>query len=319
MKQFDDFEKLLSEHSSFLLIGHEDPDGDSLGSLLGMSEYLEGRGKRALAVCKTQVPKIFYFLSGIEKIESDFKIEDFEAVILLDNGDLKRTGFMDVVRSARKQGISIVNIDHHIRNDIWKLATLNLADVEASSTSEIVFNLLTYLGYEMTSSAATALLAGMYYDTGGFHHTNTSNEVLRISSELLHLGANLKKISKSVSQNRSVNMLKLWGIAIDRIIVDNKRGMAVTFLTRDDILQAGANDEEISGLVNLLNTASEIRVALLLYETSDGKIKGSLRTEDENVDVAKIAELMGGGGHKKASGFALSGKFVRESEGWKIV
>lgn len=319
MKQFDNFKKLIETSNSFLLIGHEDPDGDSIGSLLAMTQYLEGRGKKVFAVCKTPVPKLFNFLEKVCFLQEDIKKSDYDVIILLDNGDLKRTGFPEIVSSVKKQKKILVNIDHHIRNDIWKLADLNLADLSASSTSEIVYKLLTFLDADIDSSMATALLTGMYYDTGGFHHSNTTDEVLKVSSELLHLGANLKKISKSVSQNRSVNMLKLWGIALDRIIVDKKRSLATTLLTRDDIEAVGASEEEISGLVNLLNTASEIRVALLLYETGDGKIKGSLRTEEDKVDVAKFAGLMGGGGHKKASGFSLHGKFLKEKSGWKVV
>lgn len=319
MKQFDNFKNLIEEKNVFLLIGHEDPDGDSIGSLLAMTQYLEGRGKEVLAVCKSPVPKLFNFLDKVFLLQQDVQKSDYEAIILLDNGDLKRTGFPEVVSLAKKHKKVLVNIDHHIRNDIWKLADLNLADLSASSTSEIVYKLLTFLEADINPSMATALLTGMYYDTGGFHHSNTTDEVLKVSSELLHLGANLKKISKSVSQNRSVNMLKLWGIALDRIIVDKKRSIATTFLTRDDIETVGANEEEISGLVNLLNTASEIRVALLLYETGDGKIKGSLRTEEDKVDVAKFAGLMGGGGHKKASGFSLHGKFLKDKSGWKVV
>lgn len=319
MKKFDDFRQLIDGNHEFVLVGHEDPDGDSLGSLLALGEYLEGQGKSVKMTCKSQLPEIFNYLRGVDKVCREFDSSRQGAIILLDNGDLKRTGFSKEIQQAKKRGLQIVNIDHHIRNDIWKIATLNLAETMASSTSELVFKLLTSLKANINPSMATALLTGMYYDTGGFHHSNTSDEVLKISSELLRLGANLKKISKSVSQNRSLNMLKLWGIALDRIKLDSQRSIATTVLTRRDIVHSGANEEEISGLVNLLNSASEVKMALLLYETEDGKIKGSLRTENNDVDVAKLAGAMGGGGHKKASGFSLKGKLMKIGNNWQVM
>lgn len=319
MKAFDNFKQIIDKNDRFLLICHEDSDGDALGSMISIHLYLESLDKKNMMVARTSPPTIFSFLESLNEIRGDFLLGDFDVIILLDNGDLKRTGFADRIREAKKLAKPVVNIDHHISNDIWKLATLNMADIEKSSTSEIVYGLLKYLKAVITPGMATALLTGMYCDTGGFHHSNTTDDVLDATSDLLHFGANLKKISKSISQNRTINMLKLWGIALDRIVLDKSKKIATTFITRKDIADSEATEEEISGLVNLVNSAEESRASLLLYETSDGKIKGSLRTEDDNVDVAKIAALLGGGGHKKAAGFSIRGKFRKSGEHWKVV
>ncbi len=113
-------------------------------------------------------------------------------------------------------------------------------------------------------------------------------------------------------------MLKLWGLAINNIFEYSKSGLIISIISSQDVEKVGATEEDISGLVNLLNTASESKASLLIYETLDGKIRGSLRTDRDDVDVSAFAKLLGGGGHKKASGFSLSGKLKKTNLGWQI-
>jgi len=239
-------------------------------------------------------------------------------IVLLDNGDFRRTGFCEEIKQAQSSGQKVLNIDHHPKNDLWKIANINYADETASSTCEILYRLFGGLGMEITPEIATALLAGIFYDTGGFHHSNTCKAVLEIVSDLLRRGGKLKKIADKIGGNRSVPMLKLWGIALSRLRLNNA-GVSVSVLTREDIESTKATEEEISGLINLLNSAPESRIALLLHETLDGKIKGSLRTENDAVDVAQLAKLLGGGGHKKAAGFTIDGRIKIEGKDWKVI
>ena len=166
---------------------------------------------------------------------------------------------------------------------------------------------------------ATALLTGIYFDTGGFRHQNTTNEVLSIVSELLKKGARLNKITENIDNQRPISLFKLWGIALDRLRLNKKYGLSVSVITMEDIEKAGATEEEISGLVNLLNSAPESSVALLLCESFGDKIKGSLRTESDQIDISKLAKSLGGGGHKKAAGFTINGRIELEDGSWKIV
>ena len=163
------------------------------------------------------------------------------------------------------------------------------------------------------------LLTGIYTDTGGFQHTNVSAKTLRVASELMSRGAKLRNISDNVSNHKSPSMLKLWGLALDRITHLPDIKLVYSVITRADIENVGATDQDLAGVVNLINTAAEDVAALLLYETGDGKIKGSLRTESSKIDVARIAKLFGGGGHKKAAGFLIEGHLKKSNSGWKIV
>ncbi len=166
---------------------------------------------------------------------------------------------------------------------------------------------------------ATALLTGIYFDTGGFRHSNTSDEVLSIASELLKRGARLQKITENTDNTRSFSLFKLWGVALERLRLNKKYGISVSVITVDDINKAGATEEEVSGLVNLLNSAPESEVAMLLCESFDAKIKGSLRTESDKIDVSRIAKLFGGGGHKKAAGFTIDGRIKIVGNHWTVV
>ncbi len=318
MKQFRELKKILDNGDSFLLIAHEEPDGDAIGAMISFGKYLKSIGKKADMVSKDTVPHFFSFLINGETIASDFLSGDYDAIILIDNGDLKRTGFAERITKAKKKGKLIINIDHHIQNDIWKIADLNIAKTNYSSSCEIIYEIFKEFDYPIDSGTATSLLAGIYYDTGGFQHSNTTKNVLQITSKLLQQGARLKKISKNVGQMRSVNMLKLWGIALNRIRVLNEYGIVYSVLTLEDIKKTGAKEDEISGLVNLINSTAEAKASLLIYESENDTIKGSLRTESEKIDVSRLAKMFGGGGHKKASGFLLSGKIVNTSYGWKI-
>ena len=318
MNKFSELKKVLEGKTSFALFAHEDPDGDAIGAILAFGKYLSDKKKEVKLISKDDLPAFFSFLNADHLIERDFLAGDYDVFVLIDNGDLKRTGFADRIVRAKKKGKIIINIDHHIQNDIWKIADVNLAFPEYSSTCEIVYEILTEDNYFIDSKVATNLLAGIYYDTGGFQHSNTSQKVLRIVAELLQRGARLRKISNNVSQARSLAMLKLWGIALDRITVLDDYNLAYSVLTQQDIVLSGATEEEISGLVNLINTTAEAEASLLICETNNGKIKGSLRTESDKIDLAALAKILGGGGHKKAAGFLLDGKIVKNRDGWEI-
>lgn len=319
MKKFSELKKVLEGKASFLLIAHEEPDGDAIGATLALGKFLRSYGKVVVMVSRDEISPYFSFLDNSQQIKSDFLSGDYEVIILIDNGDLKRTGFADRINKSKKLGKYIVNIDHHLQNDIWKVADLNLAFPNYSSSCEIVYEILIEYNFNIDSITATNLLAGIYYDTGGFQHSNTTKKVLQIVSELLKKGARLKKISKNVSQAKSISMLKLWGIALNRIQVARDYDLAYTVLTKEDITTAGAVEDEVSGLVNLINSTAEAEASLLMYESGDGIIKGSLRTESDFVDVSVLAKILGGGGHKKASGFSLKGKIVKNRGGWCII
>jgi phosphoesterase RecJ-like protein len=203
---FKKIKNIIESNEEFLLIGHESPDGDCLGSILAFGEFLKGLGKTVTIACRDVIPEAFKFLPEIENVKRDFLLGGFNAVFLLDNGDFKRTGFSDRLRELDKKRIPIVNIDHHQKNDLWKIANINHADDTASSTSELIYDLIVGLKGTISPKMATLLLCGIYTDTGGFQHVNTKERVFEITSTLLNRGAKLKEISKNLKNTRPTSM-----------------------------------------------------------------------------------------------------------------
>jgi len=306
------------KNNSFLLIAHERPDGDTISAVLSLRLMLLAYKKKVRSVSSQGVPEVFRFLDGWRYVKQDFLAGDFQTIVLVDNGDLKRTGFMDRILAAKKAGATIINIDHHPKNDIWKLANINIVDEKASSTCEIVFNIFEKTGTKINHEVATALLTGIYTDTGGFQHVTTTVRTFEIASNLMSKGAKLKKISGNISNFKSISMLKLWGIVLNRMVSRSDLGLIYSVITRDDIQKCQAKEEDLAGVVNLIATIPDEKASLLLYELPNGKIKGSLRTENNEVDVSKIATLFGGGGHKRASGFEIDGQLRQTKDGWEV-
>jgi bifunctional oligoribonuclease and PAP phosphatase NrnA len=309
----------LTSFNKILLMIHENPDGDTLGSATVLFNILHKLGKEPAMVCKDSIPRPFLFLPEIENIQRDMLFGDYEVIVVIDCGDMRRTGFADRLREFSQKKKILINIDHHPKNDLHKITQLNLVDFKASSTAEIVWGLLQKLDIQMDKDIATALFTGLYTDTGGFKHSNTSPKTLEIAAELLRHGARIKLITKNVSLNKSISAMKLWGIALSRLHYSEQK-ITSAILTRADLKKCQASDDDISGVVNLINTIPDSRVAILFYETIDGKIRASIRTEQGDVDVSRLARVFGGGGHKKASGFTIDGILKPDETGkWKIV
>lgn len=308
----------INSAEQVLIITHVNPDGDAVGSSLGLKLGLEALGKSVQLVCHDQIPTPFLFLPSVESFKQDFLLGDFDLVIIVDCGDIRRTGFGDRLKDFAAIKNKVINIDHHRKNDLHKIAAINFVDFSASSTSEIIFSLFKALKIKITANIATCLLTGIYSDTGGFRHSNTTPKVLRICSSLLNSGARLKKINESVAHFKSIPALRLWGVALSRMQIHSSLGLAVTVITDEDFKFCGALYEDIAGCVNLINAVEGAKAALIVYEAPDGTVRGSLRAENKKIDIAKIAEILGGGGIKKAAGFAIKGRLVLGGESWRI-
>ena len=315
-------DKLVSKIFQFdkiLLILHENPDGDTVGATISLFHVFKKLGKHPFMVCKDLIPRPFLFLVENEEIHHDLLFGDFEIIFAIDCGDLQRTGFYDRLKTFVKKKKVLVNIDHHPKNDLHKIANLNFVDYRVSSTSEIIFEILKKINFPIEKDIATALLTGLYTDTGGFKHSNTSPKTLQIAGELLSLGARIKFITRNVSLNKTVPAMRLWGIALSRLRHHPKLKIVSSVITQKDLAKCCATDEDIAGVVNLINTIPDSRAAILFFETPDGKIRASVRTENDNVDVSRLAAVFGGGGHKKAAGFTVDGKLKLTGTDWKIV
>ncbi len=309
---------ILKDAGSVLLLTHEKPDGDAIASILAMRQILSHiSDAKITAVCVDAVPKAFRFLPDADSIKSDFLGGDVDVVVILDCGDLKRTGFGERLISMFERGVPIINVDHHPKNDLHKIACVNLVDTLSASTTEILYELALLFKVSIDAPLATLLFTGLYTDTGSFQHPITSERVLQIASFLLSRGARLKEVRHNLANSKPVPMLKLWGIALSRIRI-HPSGLVASVITADDMRLSGGSEDDLAGIVSLLESVHDCRVALLVSET-DGQIRGSLRSNNSRVDVAKIARVLGGGGHPKAAGFSLKGKLKVDKMGWKIV
>ncbi len=306
MHQASKVKAFLDNSQNILILLHQSPDGDTISSSLALAAYFRRIGKKVDLAVNDEIPKIFEFLLSEDEIKKDFLLGDYDLVFAIDCGDALRTGFPARLESMSKAK-PLINIDHHFRNNLHKIATLNIVDETASATAEIIFEILLELGAKIDSKVATYILAGIYYDTGGFQHSNVTGRTLGIVSECIRYGGRISLVSQNISLNKKTAGLRLWGLALRRMIA-KKNGIVFTYLSSEDLLAVGAEVDDASGIVNLINSVPQSRVALLLIETPDGKIKASLRTEEDRVDVSKIARIFGGGGHRKAAGFTFDGK-----------
>lgn len=318
MTSLDTVATRLQQANNILLISHIAPDGDTLGSMLGLKIALTSVNKKVTCFCADQIPSIFSFLPQISSVKQEVLLGDFDLIVILDCGDCNRTGISDRIKELSKIKNKIVNIDHHPKNDLHKIAKYNYVDYTASSVAEIIYELIKLMRIKIDKDIALCLLCGLYTDTGSFKHSSTTPKTLKIASALLQKGARLKKITQNVIANHSIAALHLWGIALKRLKINRKYGIAVSTITRDDLQTCSASDDDVSGIVNMINTVPQAKIALFLFQKDAHTIKASIRTEDNNINLTKLAQLFGGGGHRKASGFAFAGKIIVEQNSFHI-
>lgn len=312
MKEAIDY---IKNSESILILSHKNPDGDALGSSLGLALALQKMGKRVSVFSASEIPQVFGYLPGIELYGKGVDFISFDLVILVDCAIFKRTG-IDNISGLIASFDRLLVIDHHPKNEMEDLENMSSwIDDNKSAASAMVYDLLREMDLTIDKRIATCLLTGIFTDTGGFQHNNTDAASLQAAAELMKKGVRIDKIAKNIFSSKSVSAIKLWGTALARIETDPETGMAVSYVDRADIEIAGAKAEDLSGLISVINTVSDARFSLLLTEYDDQKIKGSLRSEEyKGVDVSKIAQVLGGGGHRLASGFEVEGDLKKSVE-----
>ncbi len=289
--------------TNLALVSHPNPDGDTLGAAVAFAEYLQTLGKSVKIFCVTPVPEKFNFLGNIHLISDDPNVFlGLDAIAVLDCGDLRYAGVNEILKDNLA---TIINIDHHATNQ--KYGHLNMVMPDASSTTQVIYDFFKINNIRITPTMATALLTGLITDTDNFSNSATSYTSLTASSELLRLGANWTIIHHSLVQNKSIAILKLWGLILSRLTKKVDSDLAYTYLTIKDLEQYGIDDDDVEGISNFLNKLNGAKISLFIKETADGKLKGSFRTTDDETDVSALAKKFGGGGHKKAAGFTTVG------------
>lgn len=312
-------EQSLLISNKILLVTHRKPDGDAIGSILAMRNYLSDLGKQITCFCVDNIPENYNYIKESKFIENDLeKITntEFDSCIMLDCADIGMTRIKEILEN-KNFPTGKINIDHHITNDNY--GNINIVIDRASSTSEVVYLIFKSLKHEMSVSTSTCLLTGILTDTNNFTNGGTTQQSIEAAAELLKIGANINQVLNANVFNKTIDVLKLWGEVLKRIIYNKELNMVITAVFADDIKKFNLDEEATEGISNYLNNLSnDIKCSLVLKDSGLGRVKGSLRTTRDDVDVSKIAMSFGGGGHRKAAGFEVSGKLVFNNNIWQI-
>ena len=289
--------RIVCDHETFLITSHARPDGDAIGSALGLMHLLEPMGKRVTVAFADRIPTMYRCLPGIERIVPELPTEIPDVAILLECDSIERTGFKQI--EARM----IVNIDHHQSGRSF--ADFNWIDPTACAVGVMVYQLAIASGEEITAAMAGCLYAAVLTDTGAFTFACTDAFTFGLAEHLLERGADSTGIAQAIYFSHPESKVRLLGAALSNLEIDGE--VAWTYVTLDDMERSNAIVEDCEGIVNYLISILGVRAAVFLRELPTGnRFRLNLRSKG-TVDVAEVAERFGGGGHRNASGCTIDG------------
>jgi phosphoesterase RecJ-like protein len=294
---------VLREHDRFVVVTHENPDGDALGSLLAATLALRHLGKDAVMYLPgtTPLPAEYDFMP-LDDLVREAPADAAERVLVaVDCAKAERIGDDAAVSRAPL----VLDIDHH--HDNTRFGDLNLIVADASSTGEVLRDLFDELGIELTPELAEPLYIALVTDTGRFQYANTTPKALRLAAELVDAGANIHAVFQQVYESVDFAKLKLLARALDRAEVLEGGRIVVSHLLRTDFAEVGAAEPYSEGIIDYLRAVEGAELAVLVREQLNEAAhahKGSLRSSIDELDVSAIARRFGGGGHRQAAGFS---------------
>lgn len=284
---------------------HVNPDGDALGSMLGLAIGLAPLGKSLIVLSQDGVPDIYQFLPNSAAVQSSTNIPEFDLAIVLDSGELSRVG--DIVCAAVKRARLVIDIDHHAV--AGSFGDVQVIDAAAASTSEIVYELLCEMELPVTRECATCLFTGITTDTGSFRYQNVTPRTLRIAADLLEKNAPVAEISENVFENKTFTATRMLGTALASLAATDDGRIVWARITAQDFARLNATDEDTEGIVSPVRGVRGADVGILFREMAaeDGPpaVRISLRSR-EGIDVALVAQQFGGGGHRMAAGCTVN-------------
>jgi phosphoesterase RecJ-like protein len=300
----------IKRNKRFLLTVHTNPEGDALGAQLAFHSLLKKLGKSAVIINEDRVPDGYQFLPGVKHIEQNtgnkrnLKRINFDCLAVLDCSDLQRTGEVYKINTKNKH---ILNIDHHISNN--KFGDVNWIEPYSSSASEMVYKLYKKMGVLFDKDSATCLYVGILTDTGSFRYSNTSSFTHKAVSQLLRFGLNIPQIYKNIYENIPFEDMKLLGKVLPNMRREAK-GKVVWFqVEKETLTNKKLSFDFTEHILSFGRAIKDVQVVVLFKENLGLKdeIRVNFRSQGK-VDVNKIAQLFGGGGHKTASGATVKGK-----------
>ena len=299
----------IKSNDNFLIISHEHPDGDNIGSQLALAIFLKKKKKNFYIYNHDEVPEFLNFLPFSELIKTSlpigFKVEN---VIMVDTGDISRTGkvagFVEEILKCKD--IKLILLDHHPVTKTNR-ADLMYVNPSASSTGEIIYNLLKILKAKITKEIAINLYTAILTDTGSFKQANTTSDTFLVVSQLVKAGAKPSEIASKIYDTFNLKVLKLTAYMLSKIRTNQKGNVAYSYITRDMFKKAGATDEHTEGLINYIRSLAGVKVAVLFREVEKDKIKVTFRSK-ESINILPVVQKFGGGGHPNAAGVLMKGK-----------
>ncbi|MBI2995168.1 MAG: DHH family phosphoesterase [Candidatus Melainabacteria bacterium] len=290
-----------------LVLSHENPDGDTLGSMLALGSLLKQHGHIVDHVISDPVPEIYKFLpfSNLVKTSQDKNLlGSYELAFSLDCGSVRRLGKAKDLWFNSK---ATINIDHHVSNE--RFANINWIESDATSTGQLVYWLAKSLNVKITKEIATLLYTTLLTDTGCFSNSNTSSNALNWGAELIELGAEHTGVYKKAFLEKPYKSIKIFGNALSNLNLTEDGKIAWTYVSNDLLKSFSATSEDTEDIVDYMIRTKGVLVSVFFREDV-GETKVSLRSNTD-VDVSKIAISMGGGGHKKAAGVNIKSPFLK--------
>lgn len=299
-------DRLIDEAENILVVTHRNPDGDAIGSLVGMSGILRLMGKQHIAYCPDKIPETLSFLPGVETIQKEPPGESFNLTLLLDTADknLLPEGFPE----ASQRGVLAV-IDHHAQHG-------NLGDFvirrDASAVGEILYELAVELVWPMDAAVAEALYTSIMSDTGSFRYSSTTEATHRAAAGLLSQGARPWIVATRLYESYPLRRQRALAKVLDTLEISADGRFAQMFATPEMLEKIGAHKEDLDGIVNFGRAIDTVEIAAMMRVKEDGNIKVSFRSKG-HIDVGELAARFGGGGHRNASGCTLDNSSIDEA------
>lgn len=289
----------IKKAESIVILTHENPDGDAVGSSIAMYLGLKELGKTPDIIIP-EFPRAFENLPGIENIKKESDIENYDLAIALDTASIKMlNGYSKYFEDAKTK----IVIDHHSSNTMF--GDYNYVDQDSPACAQLLLVLFNYFNIEVSKEIGTAILAGIITDTGGFRYDGVTAETFELVAGLCQKGVKVSKVYQKVFASTSKSKFFLHRIALDRLELLENEKIAFTYITKNDENSVGAENGDYDGIVEQGRDIEGVEISIFLRETEKG-IKASLRSKDY-VNVSELCRIFGGGGHIRAAGCTIPG------------
>ena len=292
---------LIAAYSSFLITTHESPDGDAIGSSLALANYLAELGKDVTVHICDPVPEIYRFLPMSDKITADLPDRDYDICFVLDVGEFRRAG--NRIAACSRIG-SFINLDHHKTSESF--GVVNLIDTAAAATGVLIYRIIKEAGGNISFPTAICIYVALITDTGSFRYSNANPEAFAVAGEMISRGVDAWDITAQLYENQPRQRIELLALALSTLRFSDCGRFASLAVTLDMYEKTGTDSEQTDGFVNYPRSVRGVEVAIFFRQISAESFKVGFRSKGK-VDVSRIAEGFGGGGHHNAAGCIVAG------------